>query len=127
MVLFTGKLKKVLLFVSVACVAAVSLFLLDITTNVFSHRADYEMEQDTVRQVELKFPEPEVFYGMIINGHHVVENEVKRNQRFTDLFKDYHVGDKIYRQLSLLPKAVFDFRKVATHKKYTLVYKDDSL
>lgn len=123
----TGKRKSIFLAIGALALIVSAFLVLDNTTSLFSHLADYEVEADTVQQHEINLPEIKIFYGMVINDHHVVENEVKRNQRFTDLLKDYHVDDNIYRQLSLLPRDVFDFRKIAAHKKYTVVYKDDSL
>ena len=96
-------------------------------TNWFSVNADYAVESDTVQAHEVLFPEPKVFYGMLINNHEVIEKEVKRNERFTDLLKGYRVNDAIYRQLALTPRSVFDFRKIAAKKKYTLVHEADSL
>ena len=96
-------------------------------TNWFSVNADYAVESDTVQPHEVLFPEPKVFYGMLINNHEVIEKEVKRNERFTDLLKGYRVNDAIFRQLALMPRSVFDFRKIAAKKKYTLVHEADSL
>jgi murein DD-endopeptidase MepM/ murein hydrolase activator NlpD len=86
--------------------------------------------QDTV--VQIAVPQPEVqadriLYGMVVNDLEVIEGQVKKNQRFTDLFKPHFVNEKVVRQLSALPRNVFDFRKVTANKKYTLLVKQDSI
>ncbi|MBX2913774.1 MAG: peptidoglycan DD-metalloendopeptidase family protein [Cyclobacteriaceae bacterium] len=66
-------------------------------------------------------------HGMVVNNLHVVEDEVKKNQRFTDLLGEYYVSPAIKQQLNLLPRSVYDFRKISAHKKYTLLVEHDSL
>jgi murein DD-endopeptidase MepM/ murein hydrolase activator NlpD len=89
--------------------------------------------QAVVRQDTLHLaPEPQpaadkVLYGMVVNDFDVIEGQVKKNQRFSDLFKPHFVNEKVVRQLAALPKNVFDFRKVTANKKYTLLVKQDSL
>jgi murein DD-endopeptidase MepM/ murein hydrolase activator NlpD len=84
--------------------------------------------QDTTSQVLQQDPPVEkVLYGIVVNELEVIEGQVKRNQRFTDLFKAHYVDEKIVRQLSSLPRNVFDFRKVTANKKYTLLVKQDSM
>ncbi len=123
----TSQFRKPLLFFSLLALAAVAYVLTDSYTNWLSQKADYAEEADTVKAVEVVWPEPELFYGMVINDHHVMENVVKRNQRFTDLLKGYEVDPKIYRQLSLVPREVFDFRKIVASKKFSVVYQGDSI
>jgi hypothetical protein len=64
---------------------------------------------------------------MVVNDLSIVEDEVKRNQRFTDLLSGYYVSPVVMQQLNLLPKKIYDFRKIAAHKKYTLLVDHDSL
>ena len=64
---------------------------------------------------------------MIVNGMEVKEGYVKRDQLFADLLEENFVSPSILQQLHLLPKKIFDFRKIATSKKYTLISRLDSL
>lgn len=125
--MMTRRIKKILFAVGVSSALMAVFLVVDSATNWFSLKADFAVEADTVKKVEIKFPEPKLYYGMVINDSHVVEYEVKRNQRFTDLLKGYEVDEKIYRQLALVPKSTFDFRKIVARKKYSVVYKNDSL
>lgn len=119
--------KKILLslFISIS-VLLVSFFAIDYYTPLFSKTGDYAIEADTAR-VEIEVKKPIVLYGMIVNDLLVVQDEVKRNQLFLDLFNGIHVPAKIFQQLNTLPKKTFDFRKVGAHKKYTLIHENDSL
>lgn len=119
--------RKVIAFIGLLSLATAGFLALDASTNWFGLAGDYQFEADSIQRQELVFPKPVVYYGMVVNNHEVVEDEVKKNQRFTDLLNGYHLSDGLYRQLSLVPRDVFDFRKIVAHKKYSIVHANDSL
>jgi len=108
-------------------IAGVSFFWIDYKTSFFSQQGNYVLESDSSHHVEREIVLPVFLHGMVINNLHVVEDEVKRNQRFTDLLSGYTVPPTIMQQLNLLPRSIYDFRKIAAHKKYTLLVEPDSL
>jgi len=108
-------------------IAGVSFFWSDSKTSFFSQQGNYVLESDSSHHVEREIVLPVFLHGMVINNLHVVEDEVKRNQRFTDLLSGYTVPPTIMQQLNLLPRSIYDFRKIAAHKKYTLLVEPDSL
>lgn len=108
-------------------IAGVSFFWIDSKTSFFSQQGNYVLEIDSSHHVEREIVLPVFLHGMVINNLHVVEDEVKRNQRFTDLLSGYTVPPTIMQQLNLLPRSIYDFRKIAAHKKYTLLVEPDSL
>lgn len=71
-------------------------------------------------------PVPVFVHGILANGLTVIENTIQRNQRFADLFQGYALNARTAQQLNMLPKSVYDFRKIAAHKKYTLLVENDS-
>lgn len=77
-------------------------------------------------RIEVNIVEPTIMYGMVVDSLHLSEDVVKRNQRFTDLFNGYALSPTIYQQLHLVPRKVFDFRKIALNKKYTILSHRDS-
>ncbi len=83
-------------------------------------------EEEQIR-VETEIVEPTLMYGMVIDSLHLTEDVVKRNQRFTDLLADYYVAPDVFQQLHFVPRNIFDFRKIAINKKYTLLSHRDSL
>jgi murein DD-endopeptidase MepM/ murein hydrolase activator NlpD len=83
------------------------------------------MDTPTVTLVK---KEPKVVYGMVLDEkHNVVEDKIKRNQRLGDILEQYNVPAKLINQLSTLSHKIFDPRKIATDKKYTIVYREDSV
>jgi murein DD-endopeptidase MepM/ murein hydrolase activator NlpD len=124
----TSAWMKKLLIVIVVIIALVTVFFwIDSKTSVFSRAGEYEVESDSAHHYEHEVILPELMHGMVVNNLHIVEDEVKRNQRFTDLLNGYYISPKVKQQLSLLPKSVYDFRKIAAHKKYTLLVEQDSI
>jgi murein DD-endopeptidase MepM/ murein hydrolase activator NlpD len=83
--------------------------------------------EDTPVQVDIDVKEPTVLYGMIVDGHVVIEDKIKRNQFLADILKEYNVSTKLINQVSLLSRDVFDVRKIVPNKKYTLICDSDSL
>lgn len=66
-------------------------------------------------------------YGIETEGYLVIEDRVKRNQFLSDIFRQYNVPSHLIRQVSLLPRHVFDVRKIVPDKKLTLICYKDSL
>ncbi len=75
----------------------------------------------------LEVEKPIIKYGMVVNGLDVKEGIVKRDQIFADLLKENFISPSLLQQLNLLPRNIFDFRKIAASKKYALISKPDSL
>lgn len=72
-------------------------------------------------------PEPVVLYGMVVDNHFVIEDKIKRNQRLSDILSPYNVSHKLIHEISQMSKNIFDVRKIAADKKYTLICNQDSL
>lgn len=72
--------------------------------------------------------EPKIIYGITVNDDQtIIEDKVKRNERLGDILQDYNVPAKLINQLALLSKKIFDPRKIAADKKYTVIVKEDSV
>jgi murein DD-endopeptidase MepM/ murein hydrolase activator NlpD len=124
---FSTTAKVVWLTVAMLIIAGIAFFWIDSKTSFFSQQGDFALETDSITHVEREIVLPVFLYGMVVNHLHVVEDEVKRNQRFTDLLAGYTVPPSIMQQLNLLPRSVYDFRKISAHKKYTLLVEQDSI
>jgi murein DD-endopeptidase MepM/ murein hydrolase activator NlpD len=120
-------LKIVLIAAGTLLVGALLFLWLDSRTSWFSSQAEYAIETDSVFHFEHEIIEPEFLHGMVVNNLHVVEDRVKKNQRFADLLSGYHVSARVKQEMTLLPKNIFDFRKITSNKKYTLLVEHDSL
>jgi murein DD-endopeptidase MepM/ murein hydrolase activator NlpD len=72
-------------------------------------------------------PKPELKYGFVVNGLDVEEKTVQRNQLFLDLLEGVTVNPQVLQQLNTLSRKVFDFRRIASSKKYAVITEKDSL
>lgn len=70
---------------------------------------------------------PATLYGMSIDNKIVIEEKIKRNEFLGDILHQYNVPAKLVHQIASLPRHIFDVRKVAPNKKYTLICEQDSL
>jgi murein DD-endopeptidase MepM/ murein hydrolase activator NlpD len=70
---------------------------------------------------------PNLLYGINIDNHVVIEEKVKKNQFLADILTSYNVPIKLINQVSALPRNIFDVRKIAPDKKYTVFCNTDSL
>lgn len=82
---------------------------------------------DSALDISIEIKEPQVLYGMIVNDHLVIEDKIKRNQRLGDILNEYNVSAKLIHEISRLSRNIFDVRKIAPDKKYTLICNQDSL
>jgi len=70
---------------------------------------------------------PNVLYGMVVDDYLVIQDKIKRNERLGDILGAYNVPAKVIFQVSQLSRSIFDVRKIAPDKKYTLICDQDSL
>ncbi len=119
-------IKKLLAAIGIVVVLVIAFTFLNNNTSLFSRQGDYA-KVDSVKRVEREVIKPIVLFGMVVNDLHVTEDIVKKNQRFTDLIDNHFVSPEVLRELNLLPRKTFDFRKISAGKKYTLVTEHDSL
>jgi len=122
---FLKSVRGILIIILSVGITAVAVYLL-MYSNLLSRDADYEATVEP-SPVEIEIVEPTILYGMVVDSLHLTEAVVKRNQRFTDLLADHFVSPSIYQQLHFVPRSIFDFRKIAVNKKYTLISHRDSL
>jgi murein DD-endopeptidase MepM/ murein hydrolase activator NlpD len=71
--------------------------------------------------------EPNLLYGMVVDNYTVIEDKIKRNEVLGDILMEYNVPANIIHQISKLSRNIFDVRKLAANKKYTLICDQDSL
>lgn len=71
--------------------------------------------------------EPKTLYGINIDSKIVIEDKVKRNQNISEILNNYNVSAETIYHLAQRSKDIFDVRKIAVNKKYTLICEGDSL
>lgn len=83
---------------------------------------------DSAMTASVPVKEPKVVYGMVVHDNHlVIEDKIKRNERLGDILMQYNVPANLIHELSTLSRKIFDPRKIAANKKYTLICDKDSL
>jgi murein DD-endopeptidase MepM/ murein hydrolase activator NlpD len=75
----------------------------------------------------VEFTQPKFLYGIAVDNKIVIEEKIKKNQLLGDILFEYNVPAHLVHQVASLPRHVFDVRKVAPNKKYTLICEQDSL
>ena len=122
----SGLIKKIAIGIGGIVVLALLYIWVYNYTDVFTRKGDYA-DSDTTRRIDVEIRKPVVMYGMVIDSLHLIEDVVKKNQRFTDLLSGYYVSPAVQNQLVLLDRKTFDFRKIAAGKRFTLFVQEDSL
>ena len=88
----------------------------------------HEMEGSySFSPITIEIQNPKTLYGITIDNKVVVEDKVKQNQFLADIFASYNVPLKLVNQVSYIPRSIFDVRKIAANKKYTVICNPDSL
>ena len=111
--------------------SVISLFLVVvILTNRFYQDPaliQIQTSKDSVASATFQIKEPNLLYGMVVDNYTVIEDKIKRNEVLGDILMQYNVPANIIHQVSKLSRSVFDVRKIAPDKKYTLICGQDSL
>ncbi|MBK6266644.1 peptidoglycan DD-metalloendopeptidase family protein [Marivirga sp. S37H4] len=116
--------KGITLVLSLAVI--LSVYLYSYQNQSILSEADLEVI-DSV-ETAIVIPEPTVLYGMVVDSFQIAENSVKRNESISDILLAYNVSHQVIFQLANKAKNIFDVRKIAPNKKYTIIYQDiDSL
>lgn len=116
-----SSLKPLSIFLT-GIVVAVAILTLNKSSNVLSKSE----EEDSVH-VDIPIQEPKIMYGMVVDDYLLIEDKIKRNQLLGDILTEYKVPAKLVNQLSTISRQIFDVRKIAPDKKYTLICNQDSL
>ncbi len=66
-------------------------------------------------------------YGYPQDSVYLIEGKISKNDNFTDLLHDHHIAYESIFALAKKCRDIFDVRKIAVNKKYTLICTKDSL
>jgi murein DD-endopeptidase MepM/ murein hydrolase activator NlpD len=117
--------KRWLAFLCIITMAGASALMNNYYLPSLEKKITLQADSTTIEIIE---KEPRVLYGMILNDNHlVIEDKIKRNERLGDILEQYNVPASIIHEISNLSRKIFDPRKIAANKKYTLICDQDSL
>jgi murein DD-endopeptidase MepM/ murein hydrolase activator NlpD len=114
---------------SIAVAVLIVLFVgYAMLTKPGSVNMEQEAQEISVLEIDSSlFKEPVFLYGINIDNLDVIEGTIQRNQNLSGILSQYNVS---YTTIDLLArnfKDVFDVRKLAANKKYTVLLEQDSL
>lgn len=118
-------LKKGALFFA-ALIGAVGIFYLTsikLTSPLIVDSTEIIVE-DTIPPIVY---EPQYLYGIPIDSLVIFEDKVKRNESLASILSGYNVSHLTIHELARLSKEIFDVRKIAPNKKYTIFCSPDSI
>lgn len=102
----------------------ISIYLLPKNSPELSKNDTQQAFKDSIK---ITPPEPKMLFGFVVDSMKVIEGKVKRNQYLSEILTAFNVPYQKIHELSLASKSIFDVRKIAAHKKYTVISHPDSL
>ncbi|MEQ8624789.1 MAG: peptidoglycan DD-metalloendopeptidase family protein [Vicingaceae bacterium] len=102
--------------------------LLGISVLLFVMRYQHDQEEQPPAQMEVidTIPEPSFAFGIPIDSFHVIQAELKRNEFLANILLPHNVDYVTIDNLAKKSKEVFDVRRMAAGKKYTILTSTDS-
>lgn len=70
---------------------------------------------------------PTLLYGINVDDLQIIEGSIQRNQNLSEILSKFNVSYATIDQIARNFKDVFDVRKIAANKKYSVLCSDDSL
>ena len=104
------------------------LIIICIAFWIFSGNDSLVQENDRLEvEVEEIIPEEEnLLYGINVDDLDIVEGIVERNQTLSTLLAPFNVPYQIIDEIAKKSKSIFDVKKIAFNKKYTVLTPKDS-
>lgn len=79
------------------------------------------------QEVVVEKSEPELLFGIETDSLGIVESRIKKNEFLANILLPHHIDYVTIDRLAKKSKEVFDVRKIAAGKKYTVLTSQDSL
>lgn len=109
-------------------ISAAGLCLLSV---VFYHFYNADFLAPKVELVEAEAPIEEVpaelLYGLDVSNFNIIEGKVAKNQTLATILGPFNVPYQVIDQIAKKSKEIFDVRKIATNRKFTILTPADSL
>ncbi|MGF1637212.1 MAG: peptidoglycan DD-metalloendopeptidase family protein [Cyclobacteriaceae bacterium] len=114
---------QVIIF-SLTVVAVIIYFLIKSQNYSELYYSDVE---DIADSTEFIIPPPKLLYGIPIDSLEVEQNIIQNNENLSGILAKYNVSRQAINQLNMVPRDVFDVRKIQARKPYTVIYESDSM
>lgn len=87
---------------------------------------DSQTRSDIDSLAEVIEAEPKMLYGMVVDSLEIFEGLIRRNENLSEILSKFNVSFADIDQIARKSKDIFDVRKLAANKRYTILYKEDS-
>ncbi|MBW3467580.1 peptidoglycan DD-metalloendopeptidase family protein [Arthrospiribacter ruber] len=112
-------------WIGVSALVAVLVGGYFIVENKFSEAPELLAEEIEIEEFEIQ-EEENLLFGININGLQITEGIVGKNQTLSSILSPFNVPYEIIDQIARKSKDVFDVRKIAFNKKFTVLTPEDS-
>ncbi len=109
--------KLIFLFLVAASVIIVVHFVQTNFTNGPLAEGDLLVSADTVETENIEI---EKEYGIAVDSFHIIRGRINRNQNLASILSKFNVSNLTIHNISLLPKEVFDARRIRAGNNYAL-------
>ncbi len=113
-------MRKFALLLSVITIFTLSAYLTEVKENDPDIAVNMETAEKPVEGI--KVIEPQKLFGIVIDSLKIKEEVIQKNQNISEILTSYDVSQVKINKLAEASREVFDVRKLATNKKYTLIY-----
>jgi murein DD-endopeptidase MepM/ murein hydrolase activator NlpD len=77
-------------------------------------------------QYAIDSPPQRVVFGIPLGTQAVIEKKVRKHETFRDILVRHNVSGSLINQLSLVPRTLFDSRKIFPDRSYTVIHRGDT-
>lgn len=104
------------------------MFFAAITAGMYKLNATdkTEIEEEPIVEEPILLPEEKLLYGINVDSLDIIEGVVERNQTLSTILAPFNVPYQIIDDIARKSKDIFDVKKIAFNKKYTVLTPKDS-
>ncbi len=114
------------LFFSLAAVISFSIYY--VLPNIHQIELNREMMRLAAARIDsLALIEPTMLYGFEIDSFDIIAGNIEQNQNLSEILVNHNVSLTTINELAIISKSVFDVRKFAVNRNYTIVCERDSV
>ncbi len=122
--------KKIVVGISTFLLVSVAIYFVGQELNTQQKQVEEKevatQKADSLAILEAKV-EPKKLFGFTIDSMVIVQDKIKFNENLSEILSKFNVGYQDVHQLAIQSKKIFDVRKIAANKPYTLICYPDSL
>ncbi len=84
------------------------------------------LQEDSISLAEAVAAEPNMLFGLPADSFNIIEDKIRPNQNLSEILLPYNISFNTISEIAHKSRKVFDVRRLASHKKFTLFCRKDS-